>query len=128
MNPRERNLLIVLVAILAVGMGGYAGWNWFWVPLKGYNEKIRDLTEANESLETQMQIFAKERKKLDVARLKSLPTNQQQAYAEYETFLKKVLKDSQLNYDLISHTGAQDVRLVAPIKGVKKTRHHVMTV
>lgn len=126
MNPRERNLLMVLAGILVAGMGLYAGWRWFWVPLKDHNTTIARLKQDNEFLADTLEIFERDRKRLAVARLRSLPANKEQASLEYRPFLTQALRSSGLSFDQISHSDVQDVRVVTAIPGVKKTGHQVM--
>jgi hypothetical protein len=126
MNPRERNLLIILIAFVATGVGAFAGYRWFLVPFTEYNAMIRDMTKTNDDTKEIFDSFLDDRKKLELARLKSLPANQEKASLEYEQYLKSVLKKAGLNYDQISHSQAVEVKVVNPITGVKKTGHQVM--
>jgi hypothetical protein len=126
MNPRERNLLIVLVAILGTAGAVYGSITWFVVPLKDYNAKIRQLSDDNDTLHEKMALFTRERKKIDIARLKSLPAKPQEAVADYDQYLKKILSDSNLTLESLNHTKEQDVKLPVPIPNVKKTGHQFM--
>ncbi|MSQ94603.1 MAG: hypothetical protein EXR98_08605 [Gemmataceae bacterium] len=126
MNARERNLLFVMAAIVVVGLALYSGRRWFWLPLQEYNETIRQMTEANEDVAEKLAQFDRDRKKLEVARLRSLPANLGEASLVYESYLKRILNSSALSFDEISHSAIQEVRMANAIPNVKKTGHQSM--
>ncbi len=126
MNPRERNLLITLAAILVTGVGLYAGWRWFIVPLREYNATIAQMTKENEFLEETVENFLRDRKKLEVARRRSLPAAKEQANLEYSAYLTKLLGASGLTFDTITPGEPLEVRVVTALPGVKKTGHQIM--
>jgi hypothetical protein len=129
MNARERNLLIGLIVILGGGALLYAGNRWFLNPLQEYNATIAKLTEDNQTEQAKLALFEAEKKKLVVARLKSLPNNSADAIAEYMNYLKPLLEGSGLvGVDLKPGT-AQDVKPLAAnsSSNAKKPGHRLIT-
>jgi hypothetical protein len=127
MNPRERSLLIALLAVLGTGTLLYAGNRWWLAPLQEYSRTIKTLTEENDEKDFQVATFNQERKKLALARLKSLPTKPEQAAAEYMAFLEFVLKDSSLNVEVVNKTAVTKVKVVTPIPNVKDVGHQIVS-
>ncbi len=128
MNPREKNLLVILIAIVGCGAALFIGVQWFWKPLQAYNKTIADLHEDNEKRADELQTFFKQRKKLDVARLKSLPTNAPLAASEYSRFLKTMLTDSGLAVEVIQpSTQATKVKPSPLVPEIKDVGHQTMT-
>src|SRR6516225_3436378 len=99
MNARERTLLIALVAILASGAALYAAKRWWWDPLQDYNKTIEKMTDENDQQDFKLATFQKERKKLALARMKSLSPKSDQAAAEYMAYLEPLLANSGLKVD-----------------------------
>jgi hypothetical protein len=127
MTPRERNLLFVLGAILLGGVALFAFQRWFITPLKDYNAAIADLREKNEANDAILGQFFVERKKLEMARLKSLPAKPEETSLVYQEFLKKVLRNSELDFEQITPGQLRDIEVAIPIPGIKKTGHKMMT-
>jgi hypothetical protein len=127
MNARERTLLIALVAILAGGVGLYAAKRWWWDPLQDYNRTIERLTDDNEQLDFKLATFYKDRKKLALARMKSLPSKPDQAESEYMAYLGSLLPGSGLKVEVLDKTSIQKVKVVTPIPNVKEVGHQIIS-
>jgi hypothetical protein len=126
MNPREKTLLIALVAIVGLGGSGYGLKRLFWDPLQEYNGAIASLNSDNDKLADQLKTFFDDRKKLTFARMKSLPSQQDEAAAEYTAYLQPLLMNCGLVVDDFAHAPAQKVKVVAPIPTVKEVGHLVI--
>ena len=127
MNPRERNLLIVLIAIVVGGVSLYAGVRFWLNPLQEYNRTIERMIEENAIVNKQLDDFNKERVKLTVARLKSLPANPELAAAEYMAYLQPVLDKSGMVVEEMSHAQPQKIKPVSAIPNIKEVGHQIMT-
>ena len=127
MNPRERNLLIVLIAIVVGGVSLYAGVRFWLNPLQEYNRTIERMTQENADIDFQLATFNQERRKLTLARLKSLPANPELAAAEYMAYLQPVLDKSGLAVEEMSHSQPQKIKPVSAIPNIKEVGHQIMT-
>ena len=127
MNARERMLLFVLVGILGAGIVGYGVKVWWYDPFMEYNGAIERLTKENKDIDEQLSVFHKDRKKLTLARLKSLPSHPQQAAAEYMAYLQPILIKSGLTVDELLHSEPLKLKPVTPIANIKDVGHQVMT-
>jgi hypothetical protein len=127
MNARERTLLIGLVAILASGAALYAAKRWWWDPLQDYNRTIDRLADENEQQDFKLATFLKERKKLALARMKSLSPKPERAAAEYMEYLEPLLVNSGLKVDDLNKASVQKVKVVNPITNVKEVGHQIVT-
>ncbi len=127
MNARERTLLVALLGVVGLGVFAIAAWVWFLVPLREYNARIRSMQEENAVKQAEMKQFQIERKKLVLARMKSLPANQNEAASEYISFLQPLLIDSGLSPEEIRPSNPVEVKPVSNIPGVKKVGHQMMT-
>jgi hypothetical protein len=123
MNPRERTLLIALVAVVGLGAVGYGFKRFFWDPLQEYNGAIATLNNDNDKLAEQLKTFFDDRKKLTFARMRSLPNEPAEAAAEYTAYLQPLLTHCGLVVDEFSHAQAQKVKVVTPIPTVKEVGH-----
>jgi hypothetical protein len=127
MNARERTFLIVLVAVLASGAGLYAAKRWWWDPLQDYNRTIEKMTDENNEQDLKLATFQKDRKKLVLARMKSLSPKPDQAADQYMAYLGPLLAKSGLSVDKMSKTSDQKVKVVKPIPNVKEVGHQIIT-
>ncbi len=127
MNARERKLLLVLLAILGTGIAGYGVKRWCYDPLVEHNAAIEKLAQENKDLDEQLATFQAERRKLTLARLRSLPANPEQAAAQYMAYLQPVLNKSGLAVDELSHSTAQKLKPLTAVPNVKEVGHQVMT-
>ncbi len=125
MNARERTLMIALVAILASGAGLYAAKRWWWDPLQDYNRTIERLTDENDQQDFKLATFQKERKKLVLARMKSLSPDQ--AASEYMAYLESLLPNSGLKVEELTKSSVQKVKVVRPIPNVKEVGHQIIS-
>jgi hypothetical protein len=127
MNARERTLLIALVAILASGVGVYTAKRWWWDPLQDYNRTIDRLTDENDQQDNKLATFQKERKKLVLARMKSLSPKSDQAASEYMGYLESLLAPSGLKVEVLEKSSVQKVKVVTPIPNVKEVGHQIIS-
>jgi hypothetical protein len=128
MNPREKKLLIALIAVVGLGLVAFGTWNWFVVPLQNYNKTIASMREDNRVRQIDVDLFNRDRRKLMIARLKSLPPIPNEASTEYVNYLFSVLPRAGLSVEEVTPSqNAAEVKPVAPIPGIKKTGHQMMT-
>src|SRR5262245_31118533 len=106
MNSREKLLLFALVGIVGVGgfaIGAYMG---FVKPLVAYNKTVRTTKDEVELEQQKWEPVLTERKKLDVARLKSLPHNAGDASSEYQNYLERMIAQTGLKIPTITPSQA----------------------
>src|SRR5207245_1144638 len=99
MNARERNLLIVLVAVLTLGLFAIITHFWFIVPFKANRANIVTMAISNTKKQDEIEQFKAEQKKLVLAKAKSLPANANEASAVYINYLETVFRASGLHLD-----------------------------
>lgn len=128
MNSRERNLLVILIAV--VGGGGLlvGTYQWFFKPLNEVNKQIREVTEKRNDLQDQVDVFLQDRKKLELARTRSLPTNVADATFEYmSVYLQPILNASGMKDVNVTRTSAAEYKFKPTIKDVKTAGHQILT-
>ena len=127
MNPREKNLLAALIAVVSLGVVALATWMWFVVPLRDYNRKIVVMQAENNKTQAQIDEFNAGRKKLALARIKSLPASDE-AGSEYMNYLHTVLPENGLKVDEMTRSqNPVEVKPVSSIPGIKKVGHQMLT-
>ncbi len=138
MNARERLLLIALVAVVGVGGFGIGTYVWFVKPLLAYKKTIQTMNEEVNLEQEKLNTFLSERKKLEWARLKSLPIKPEDASSEYQNYLERMLEQTGYVNDKkvegkglkllgINSTPAVKVKPVTPIANVKEVGHLLMS-
>lgn len=128
MNPREKKLLIALVSVVGLGIVAYGTWSWFVQPLQNYNRQIMAMRGDNDLKQIEVDSFTRDRRKLAIARLKSLPTTPNEASTEYVNYLYSVLPRAGLSVEEVTPSlNAAEVKPVTSIPGIKKTGHQTMT-
>ena len=128
MNTREKTLVVALAAILFFGVVVIGGYYWFYVPLTDYNKRIATLQDDREKSQDEWNTFLHERKKLEFAKLKSLPANPGDAQSEYIIrYLEPLCERSGLSDVTITHTPVTEIKPVSAIPGIKKVGHQLMT-
>ncbi len=128
MNPRERTLLFALIAVLVLGVGVLGTYYWFVVPLKNYNLKIAAMKDENLKQKMMVEDFNSGKKKLAIARLKSLPATPNEASSEYVSYLHSVLGESGLKVEEVTPAqNAVDLKPVTNIPGIKTVGHKVLS-
>src|SRR5205823_4503305 len=127
MNAREKMLLFVFLGVLAVVVGFFGVKIWWYDSFVEYNAKIAELTKEVTETDEQLEIFQKERKKLTLARMKSLPPKEQEAAAEYMAYLNPLLSKSGLTVDELYKSPATKVKPVTAVGNIKETGHQMMT-
>lgn len=127
MNARERTLVVALLGVVGLGVFAIGAWVWFVVPLREYNARISSMQAENAEKQAEINLFRMERKKLVMARMKSLPASQNEASTEYISYLHPLLSESGLTPEEIRPSNPVDVKPVSNIPNVKKVGHQVMT-
>jgi hypothetical protein len=127
MNARERLLIVALSAV--VGVGGFAigTYLWFVKPLFAYNKAIATLRDETDLEQTKWDTFKFEHKRLELARLKSLPANPSDAASVYNYYLEKIVIQSGLALGSIQPSAPVKVKPVSAIPNVKEVGHQLMT-
>ena len=126
MNPREKRLLSILIAIVGVGGVSLGTYLWFVKPLMAYNKTIQTMTDERNLEQLKWDTFEVERKKLAWARLKSLPITPQHAASEYQDYLGRMLEQTGLKVAGIAAGPALKVKPASQIPGIKEVGHLVM--
>lgn len=128
MNARERMLLVALITVVSVGGVGALTYLWFVKPFWAYNKTIETLTDEKNLEQAKWDQFKSEHKKLELARLKSLPANPADAQSVYNFYLEKTLKASGLTMGGIQTAAtATRVKPTGSIPSIKEVNHQVMT-
>jgi hypothetical protein len=113
--------------VLIGGVGVYAAKRMYFDPAADYRKTIAKIEEDNQTLQDQLDQFERERGKLVLARLKSLPNVAKPASDYLNAYLKPLLRECGLTEIVDTHTDPIDVKMVTPIPTVKKVGHKVFT-
>lgn len=127
MNAREKRLLGLLAGILGIGVFAIGVWVWFVVPLRDYNMRILSMREENDAKQVEIRQFLADKKRVVLAKLKSLPANQNEASAEYINFLHETFVESGVTPEEITPSAAVEIKPVSNIPNVKKLGHQMMS-
>jgi hypothetical protein len=127
MNARERLLLVALIAV--VGVGGFAmgTYLWFVKPLLAYDKTILTMRQERDDEQFKWQTFQDEHKKLELARLKSLPAKASDAQSVYNYYLETAVRKSGLDLGSIQPSSPTQMKPVSVIPNVKEVGHKLMT-
>ncbi|MSU80118.1 MAG: hypothetical protein EXS16_18755 [Gemmataceae bacterium] len=129
MNSRERMLLIVFLSIVGNFLVFIGLWQFMWIPYESLKKDNVSLEETNLKLAKVKGDFAKDQKRMALARLKSLPFDRNFAITEYDArFLGPLLKSAGLKVDDITPSATlADVSLPKQFTGIKTVGHKTMT-
>jgi hypothetical protein len=127
MNARERLLLIALIAVVGVGGFGIGTYVWFVKPLAAYNKTIKTLEEERDAEAWKWDTFREEHKRLELARLKSLPVKPSDAQSVYNYYLEQSVRKSGLILGAIQPSSPTRMKPVSTIPNVKEVGHQLMT-
>jgi len=127
MNPRERNLSIILGTVLGGGALMLGVYFWFWTPLSQHKMAIAALNDDLQKKQDEITAFQKDRRKLVLARAKSLPPNAAEATTEYQLYLQHVMTMSGLTVEDISPSQASKMKFQPSVPGIKEVGHQMMT-
>lgn len=128
MSPRERLLLISLISVVGGGVALIGGYYWFWAPLKAYERTIVDMRAKNNDVQAEIDQFNRDKKRMAMARVKSLPSNSNEASTEYVNYINWVLPKAGLRVEeVLPGQNAVEVKPVANIQNIKKTGHQMLT-
>ncbi len=127
MNSRERLLVVALVAVVGGGGLFIGTYVWFVKPLVAYNKAIATQTDENNLEQDKWESFLRDRKKLELAKLKSLPLNPGDASSEYVSYLERMVAQTGLKLTGITPSQVIKMKPVAPVAGIKDVGHQMMT-
>ncbi len=127
MNPREKRLLIALVLVVGIGGIGLGAYAWFVKPLLAYNKAIQTASDDRDMELLKWNTFEFEKKKLEWARLKSLPLNPGDASSEYENYLERMIAQTSLKVLGIAPSQAVKVKPTGTVPNVKEVGHFLMS-
>lgn len=127
MNPRERRLLIALVTVVGVGGLGGGTYGWFVKPFIAYNKAIAAARGERDIEALKWSTFEEERKKLEWARLKSLPIKSEDAASEYQNYLERTIARTGLKLTNINSAQAVKVKPASQIGNVKEVGHLLLS-
>jgi hypothetical protein len=105
MTPRERNMIIGILAVILLGGGAFAGYTFVLSPLQDTNALINKLHEDIDGdgspdkpgLENRATTMKKAGPLLAVARRQSLPPNIDLAKTQYELLIERLLQQSKID-------------------------------
>ncbi len=123
MNPREKRLLFVLIAVVGVGGVALGTYLWFVKPLMAYNKTILTLSDDRDLEQLKLDTFELERKKLVWARLKSLPIKPEHASSEYRNYLERMIQQTKLKLEFIRPAKEVKVKPTSQFPTVKDVGH-----
>jgi outer membrane murein-binding lipoprotein Lpp len=126
MNGREKILLYVLVGAVVGGGLIFAGFSFFLYPLWAAHTKIVELDKDIEDLNQKVDTFNADKKRLDLARRRSLPINPEIASSEYLSYLQALLRDKKLEVKDIQPSPAVEVKPTPGFPGIKKVGHQII--
>jgi hypothetical protein len=128
MTQRDKSFLVILLsAVAGVGLASFLVYQWFWAPLRAYNATIDKMQDENEVLRREWNEFIKGKKRLDLAKLKSLPNKVDQATAEYVPYLEMTLHDAGLTQlGQVTPQSAVKVKAPASVPEIKEVDHRVI--
>lgn len=130
MNPRERMMAGALALILVVFAGGYLAKRWWLDPMMEAQNAILALEAEADDLAAKVSAFNKDRKKLTLARMKSLTGTPEHAGAEYHRYLNNLLREA--GFDSKETSISQPVvsakaKAPAAYANVKQVEHQLLT-
>jgi hypothetical protein len=91
MNPRERALAIVLIAVILLGGGGFFGYQFVYVPWSAKTKQLKNLQNDYRTKVERRDEIEREKGKLARWRMLSLPADPEVANREYEKYLNELL-------------------------------------
>lgn len=127
MNSRQRIMTMILATVLGGGAIIFGVMFWFKTPLDNYNATIASLTAENQKKQEEFDAFQMQRKKLVLARAKSLPPNAAEATNEYQRYLQHVMTYNGLAVEDITPSQASKMKFQPTIPGIRDVGHQMMT-
>jgi len=94
MNPRQRFLVILLLAVVILGGVGFVGWRFIIKPMNDKADQIAKLKKENDDKDIKVLKIMQDVRKLDVWTKESLPADVVTARREYEKFLGEMFRAS----------------------------------
>lgn len=94
MNPRERILAVVLLAILVLAGGGAAVYQLYWKPLLNRGTALADMENRIAQKEQLVADLEARKAQLDRWRVLSLPSDVHLAWGDYQKLLSEMLVES----------------------------------
>jgi hypothetical protein len=128
MSPREKKLLFILIGVLGLCLLTAGVWMWFVVPLRSYNTTIALMSLDVNGKQKELEDFTRERKKLVMARFKSLPTAENEAKIEYVNYLHSILPRAGLRVEEVTPAlNAVKMKPISNIPGIKEVGHQMLS-
>jgi hypothetical protein len=90
MTSREQTLAIVLLSAVLLTVGGVGGYMFIWQPLQRQKAEEEKLNGEIADLDTQVEALRVMAKKLEIARVRSLPADETMARREYTVALEHI--------------------------------------
>lgn len=126
MNDRQRIRVLVLSGLIGLGVVGFVFAQTFWLPFKELDRQLEIAQNDAAEKQKELSTFLKEKKKLDIYRLQSLPPDFNIAKNEYHAYLKKLFTDSGLADESIPGGSGTETK-VQPKDAGKKPGHTLLT-
>lgn len=127
MNNRERMLSVILIGIVGGGALLFGVVFWFMKPLGQYNASILALNAEIEQKQFEIDTYQMNRRKLTLARAKSLSSTPADATNEYHSYLHHVMTDNGLSVENITASTAARMKFQPTVPGIKEVGHQVMS-
>ena len=112
MNPRERKMVIGLLAVLLIGGGGFAGYTFVYEPLSDTNDaiaKLEDEIYGTDGLSDRAEAMRKTAAQAAIVKRQSLPLDTNVAKTQYNLLLERLLQQAK-----IEHYTRPDARILEP--------------
>jgi hypothetical protein len=129
MTSRERNLALVVLAILFLFGGTFFGYYFYLEPLRQKNAGLARLRNDIEDRRNRIEQIERQRPRLERWRYLSLPGDVNLAQREYDNYLRDLLRDSGFSAESISRidTKQPDTRSSPTLPGKKEPIYTVVS-
>lgn len=109
MNPRERAMAVLLIAVIILGGGGFLGYQFVYVPWTAKTRQLANLQKDYKAKVERRDDIVREKGKLARWQMLSLPADPEVASREYEKYLNELLTHHHIvNGSEITPTNKQD--------------------
>ena len=121
MSSRERNLAIVLSALIVLGVGGTLGYLFIYQPIQSKAAAAAKLQQEIDDLQEKAKKARADAPRLSATRRRSLPADENLARREYTEVMSRLLRQASVppGYTIVSKP-APDARTIPVLPGAAK--------
>ena len=122
MTTRERTMAILLLGLIFLAGGGFLGYEFVYSPLQAKEAEAAKLQKDIDDLEPKVAKLRKDKKRLEVAKKRSLPPDEMVAKQEYGWMMEHLLRDANVpaGYSVTPEKVSEAVVRTAPGQAPKK--------